>query len=227
MLFQTYTPGGVDIRRPRITRSGRIRVTETLIRRTSPDRVLELGAGDYSFDYCQEKRPGRTWVKVDFVAPCDLLCDFNTPNVAIPAEASSFDCIVCTEVIEHILWPHALLRECHRLLAPTGVLVVSVPNCVSITYRIAWMLGRIPSCAACGNLPVDCGPTSYVQTDGGMIGGHVIDYNRERLRVLLGQCGFRIVCMKGSGVFWRKQVLPAWLVPVSLSSNLVAVCARA
>ena len=44
----------------------------------------------------------------------------------LPAER--FDRIVCTEVLEHTVDPEAILRTIARLLRPTGVAVITVPN---------------------------------------------------------------------------------------------------
>ncbi len=215
-----------ELLRPSVAASGRIAVTERLIRLLSSDRVLELGAGDYSFDYCQANGPGKKWVRVDFAEPCDLICDLNSPQVQIPLPDCFFDCIVCTEVIEHVLWPQSLLQECHRVLTSGGTLLVSVPNCVSLSYRVAWMLGRIPSCAACGNLPVGLGPTAYARENSHTIGGHVTDYDSRRLCRLLEYCGFQVDSMRGSGIFWHRQLLPPWFVPANLASNLIVTCTK-
>jgi SAM-dependent methyltransferase len=212
--------------RQTVAPSGRLRVTEKIIRRLSPRHVLELGAGDYSFDYCQAYGSARSWTKVDLAEPCDIICDLNSQGVILPVEDRAIDCVVCTEVIEHLLWPQSLLLECHRVLMPNGVLLVSVPNCVSLSYRIAWMLGRIPSCAACGNLPEAIGPTVYLQQDGDLIAGHVIDFNTRRLRLLLESCGFQVDSIKSSGIFWHRQMLPPWLVPAGFASNLIATCRK-
>jgi ubiquinone/menaquinone biosynthesis C-methylase UbiE len=42
--------------------------------------------------------------------------------------AASFDRIICTEVLEHVVDPPALLAAMSRLLRPSGVAVVTVPN---------------------------------------------------------------------------------------------------
>jgi 2-polyprenyl-3-methyl-5-hydroxy-6-metoxy-1,4-benzoquinol methylase len=42
--------------------------------------------------------------------------------------AASFDRIVCTEVLEHTRDPDAILAEIGRLLKPSGVAVITVPN---------------------------------------------------------------------------------------------------
>jgi SAM-dependent methyltransferase len=45
----------------------------------------------------------------------------------IPAEAASFDCAICTAVLEHLEEPEQAVRECYRVLKPGGVAVYSVP----------------------------------------------------------------------------------------------------
>lgn len=42
--------------------------------------------------------------------------------------AQSFDRIICTEVLEHTVDPHAILRAIARLLRKNGVAVITVPN---------------------------------------------------------------------------------------------------
>jgi 2-polyprenyl-3-methyl-5-hydroxy-6-metoxy-1,4-benzoquinol methylase len=41
---------------------------------------------------------------------------------------ASFDRIICTEVLEHVIDPDSVLAAIARLLRPTGVAVVTVPN---------------------------------------------------------------------------------------------------
>lgn len=41
---------------------------------------------------------------------------------------ASFDRIICTEVLEHTLDPEAILRTISRLLRPSGIAVITVPN---------------------------------------------------------------------------------------------------
>ena len=56
-----------------------------------------------------------------------------------PYEDGSFDVITLWDVIEHTLDPGAVLRRCHALLAPGGILVVNYPD---IGSWIARLLGR-------------------------------------------------------------------------------------
>jgi SAM-dependent methyltransferase len=50
--------------------------------------------------------------------------------------AGAFDAITLNHVIEHALDPVGLLRECWRILAPGGQLVVITPNTQSLASRI-------------------------------------------------------------------------------------------
>jgi SAM-dependent methyltransferase len=48
---------------------------------------------------------------------------------------SSFDLITMGHVIEHVHDPAGLLKECHRVLRPNGVMVSLTPNIASIGHR--------------------------------------------------------------------------------------------
>jgi len=41
---------------------------------------------------------------------------------------ASFDTIICTEVLEHVVEPESILEQMRRLLAPGGRAVVTIPN---------------------------------------------------------------------------------------------------
>ncbi len=43
-------------------------------------------------------------------------------------QGAAYDCIVCADVLEHLKQPEQVLRACRELLAPTGKLLISVPN---------------------------------------------------------------------------------------------------
>ena len=45
----------------------------------------------------------------------------------IPAGDNTFDCALCTAVLEHLEEPEAAIRECRRVLIPGGVAVYTVP----------------------------------------------------------------------------------------------------
>jgi SAM-dependent methyltransferase len=61
-------------------------------------------------------------------------------NGQFPIKDSSFDSVVCVEGIEHIENSFHLCRELARLLKPTGDLILSTPNILSIDSRLRFML---------------------------------------------------------------------------------------
>jgi 2-polyprenyl-6-hydroxyphenyl methylase/3-demethylubiquinone-9 3-methyltransferase len=45
----------------------------------------------------------------------------------LTSRAGQFDVVLCTEVIEHVYNPRGLLKTCHNLLKPKGMLVLTTP----------------------------------------------------------------------------------------------------
>ena len=64
--------------------------------------------------------------------------------------AASFDRIICTEVLEHTVDPKAILAAIARLLKPSGVAVITVPNDPLIN-RLKQVVKRTPVGWALGN----------------------------------------------------------------------------
>ena len=52
----------------------------------------------------------------------------NIEDLELPFEEGHFDCIICADVLEHLVEPEKALRKLAHLLSPEGVLVISVPN---------------------------------------------------------------------------------------------------
>lgn len=207
--------------RHNVDRTLRIIETEKLIVRNNPVSVLEVGAGDYSFDYLASQiNSNIQWHKLDFAPPCDFMVDVNVENIKLPLEDKSYDMVIITEVLEHLLWPQSVLVELYRVLKDGGILIGSVPNVVSLSYRIKWLFGSIPSCAASGNMPEGLSLTAY-HNEGKIIAGHVIDFDKKRLEQLLVYTSFSKVQFRKSGLYWGFQILPAFLTPVTLGSNLL------
>ncbi len=100
---------------------------EEAARRLPPNaRVLDAGAGDcrYAPIFAHTR-----YVAIDFArvnktyGPLDVIADL----AAIPLTDASFDAIVCTQVLEHVPHPHAVLAEFYRLLRPGGTLWITAP----------------------------------------------------------------------------------------------------
>jgi 2-polyprenyl-3-methyl-5-hydroxy-6-metoxy-1,4-benzoquinol methylase len=61
-----------------------------------------------------------------------------------PAHDSSYDIIVCADVIEHLFDPSNLVSECFRILKEGGVCIFLTPNLASLWNRYLLLRGRVP-----------------------------------------------------------------------------------
>lgn len=93
-------------------------------------RILDAGAGASKYqplfshckyesqDFCQYEGE-----LVKYSRPIDHVCEITK----IPLPDQSFDAILCTEVLEHVPNPMAVLAEFARLLKPGGKLLLTTP----------------------------------------------------------------------------------------------------
>ncbi len=95
--------------------------------------VLDVGAGSAPYrgffshtqykthDFCQ-LRPEQLLGARGY-APIDFVSEINS----IPVPDSSFDCILCTEVLEHVPEPIRAIKEMLRICKPGGLILLSAP----------------------------------------------------------------------------------------------------
>lgn len=95
-------------------------------------RVLDVGAGSCPyrplFAHCEYRAQDFAGLQGEQLrhggyGGIDYLCD----ATAIPVPDGSFDAVLCTEVLEHVPAPDALIRELARVLRPGGRLMLSAP----------------------------------------------------------------------------------------------------
>lgn len=90
---------------------------------------------------------------------------------ALPFDDGVFDCVICSEVLEHIADHEQALSELVRVLKPRGQLVVSVPRYFS--ERICWLIS-----------------SEYYNDEG----GHIRIYKKRQMREMLDRQG--VTCWK-------------------------------
>lgn len=109
-------------------------------------RVLDVGCGTGVL-MSKIKKLGFNVIGVD-VVPENLMvenCEVRKVDLnqeALPFENQSFDIVVCTEVIEHLLYPHFALREIRRVLKLDGYAIFSFPNEYHFIMRALVLLGK-------------------------------------------------------------------------------------
>lgn len=85
----------------------------------------------------------------------------------LPFADKSFDCVICSEVLEHIPDHEAAIKELIRILKPDGTFVVSVPRYYS--EKICWLVSH-----------------DYCHSEG----GHIRIYRKKDLQKMLMKEGF-------------------------------------
>lgn len=162
-------------------------------------RCLELGANPYFTTHLLDQHTdleltlanyygtsGETTETVSFVPPgtdrrvevshrCQL---FNVEEEEFPFADDSFDVVLFCEMLEHMLMnPLATLREIHRVLKPSGVLVLTTPNVARLDNVLSLVSGV----------------NMYDPYSGyGPYGRHNREYTRHELQRLLEFAGFDV-----------------------------------
>jgi len=141
----------------RYIEASRLRCIVRMVQACATDRILEVGCGgghilrlfphsdltgvDVSGRMLDKARENLRGYRVQLLKG-DLF--------SLDLSGGGFDKIICSEVLEHVVDPHAILREIRRLLAPNGRVVITFPN-DHLIHRIKKLLhktglGRLPFC---------------------------------------------------------------------------------
>jgi 2-polyprenyl-3-methyl-5-hydroxy-6-metoxy-1,4-benzoquinol methylase len=110
-------------------------------------------------------------------------------NLAV--EGQVFDNITVFHVLEHVPDPRSLLKTCHRLLCPQGILVIAVPNEVASLRAFAKRVlqkTRLRKPQRVGNFGL---PLINLEADSGEV--HLSHFTPKVLQRLLQTEGFSIV----------------------------------
>jgi SAM-dependent methyltransferase len=179
-------------------------LVEILATTRRPARVLDLGCGDGA---CTETARsacvaagldafvlGSDWSANALAAAAARGLDvvragFDPPG--LPFAAGSFDVVVLSEVIEHLVDTDGALLEARRLLVPGGTLLLSTPNLAAWYNRGLVVLGVQP-------LFTEVSIRGIYGRPGSEVVGHLHVFTRRALVGLLAACGFVDIEVRGA-----------------------------
>lgn len=128
----------------------------SVVQRLGPRKILDVGCGD-----------GRLARAIRAHCPDAIIhgCDVSAVALArsegldrqyavdldcevLPEAGGSFDLVIASEVIEHLIQPDHVLAELARVLRQGGHVVLTVPNVAFWRFRVQALCGHVPSVTA-------------------------------------------------------------------------------
>lgn len=179
---------------------------------------IEIGGTDASFKCFIEHDE---WVILDKYGDPDIRVNLDGRDSKLPFNDNSIECFILTEVLEHLRLGTPLIEEINRCLIKNGVLIISVPNAVSLANRINWLFGEIPFMAASSDCGNELGGTGLF-VDGYWEGGHVVDFNKKRLKNYIERSGLKLDKFFRSSIKIKRIVIPKIFSSVKMGNFLIA-----
>jgi SAM-dependent methyltransferase len=126
-------------------------VNQTVLRRipVGTRTLLDVGCGGGAFGAavracmpCSVVGVTHSAAEADVARPLLDHVEVGDLNTFDPAVLGTFDCVVCSHVLEHLLAPDQVLVRLRSCLAPGGCLLVALPNVLYWKQRMQFMRGR-------------------------------------------------------------------------------------
>jgi 2-polyprenyl-3-methyl-5-hydroxy-6-metoxy-1,4-benzoquinol methylase len=149
----------------------------------SPRHVLDVGCSSgYLARPLTEQGVAVVGVELDAAAAagaravCEEVVVGDVETMELPFAPSSFDAVVCGDLVEHLRDPRAALERLRPLLRPGGRLVLTTPNVANWSMRLSLLGGR------------------WRYTERGILDRtHVHLFTRKTLVETVEDAGFRVV----------------------------------
>ena len=152
-------------------------------------RILEVGcAAGETGGALKRQNPAREVVGVEYNGKAaqkaakllDRVFVGDSERLELPYPEGYFDCIIYSDVLEHLRDPEALLRRHKRLLAPDGMMVMSIPNLQHISVLNQLVEGRF----------------TY-QDEGLLDRTHIHFFTLHEIQDMLKRCGLAAALVRG------------------------------
>jgi 2-polyprenyl-3-methyl-5-hydroxy-6-metoxy-1,4-benzoquinol methylase len=115
-------------------------------------RLLDVGCASGALGAALQHRQGAHVTGIEIVPEyaadaervLDRVINASAEDALARDDLGTFDCVICADVLEHLLDPWAVARRIAELLEPGGTLVVSLPNVQYLKTFMVLARGRWP-----------------------------------------------------------------------------------
>jgi SAM-dependent methyltransferase len=133
-----------------------------------------------------------------------LVADINQLDVN---KIGSFDCVICSHILEHLNYPDKLISSLKANLNVNGILIVALPNVLLWKQRWQFLKGR------------------FRYTDGGLMDStHFRFFDWQTSHELLENSGYKIINSQAHGCFPLPIIRK--FVPLNLSSKIDLIATK-
>lgn len=170
-------------------------------------RILGIDTNAASIEYATKKNPF-------------LNVSFKIADIAVLEVDEKFDVIICSEVLEHLNEPHEALLSIKRMLKPSGLLIVTIPNGYG-SFGLMELLVRGLRRMGFAH-PIDSlrrlvhQRYGHIQSSGSST-YHTKNFTMSGIKKLLNQAGFEVAKVDHSNVFFGT---PPFYLPFKRGSRL-------
>jgi SAM-dependent methyltransferase len=97
-----------------------------MVHRLEGANLLDIGCGNKPYEALLSN--------VDLYVGVDISSSANAADVVahachLPFRSSTFDSVLCSQVLEHVEQPETLIKEAYRVLKPGGRILLTAPMC--------------------------------------------------------------------------------------------------
>lgn len=112
-------------------------------------KVLDIGCRD---KFLKKYLSEGDYVGIDISGTPDIKIDLEKQNIPFPD--NSFDCVICTDVLEHLNNIHEIFDELLRV--SKNYVIISLPNCYALSFlRILFLRGGLKQYGLPKETPAD------------------------------------------------------------------------
>jgi len=108
-------------------------------------KVIDIGARDKVFREKLPKNAVYTSLDVDKKFKPDIVGDISKK---LHIKSRTYDFLICSEVLEHIIYPRETIKELKRILKDDGMMIITLPNEYNLNLRLQFLFGVQKGCEA-------------------------------------------------------------------------------